>query len=89
MFVLLYTVLSPWWRTAVGRNIMAVMGSLALIGAWGSWVNFSHDPRATPAFWQIRFTLFTVLTLAIGWRVVMLVRVQSARRKKEHEDEVR
>lgn len=87
-FVLLYAVLSPWWRTEAGRNIMAVMGCLAVIGAWGSYVNLRDDPTSAPLFYPTRFFLFSVLTLAIGWRIVMLVRAQLARRKKER-DEVR
>lgn len=86
LFVLTYHVLSPWWRTEAGRNIMAVMASLAAIGAWGSYVNLLADPRSAPLFYPTRFFLFSGLTLAIGWRIVILVRAQLARRRRGRDE---
>lgn len=85
LFVLMYLVLSPWWKTETGRNIMAVMGSLASTLAYFTvavWMG--HTPFA---FYQARFFLFLVLALAIGWRVVLFVRAQLLNRSnKEKQD---
>ena len=36
-FALLYLLFAPWWKTVGGRNIMAVMGSVALAFAYFAW----------------------------------------------------
>lgn len=87
LFVALYAVLSPWWRTEAGRNIMAVMGSLAVIGLWGSYLLAAGGRGVW--FYPVRFFMFTGLALALAWRVVMFVRVQVIRRRKEDNREVR
>lgn len=74
IFCVLYLTLSPWWKTQTGRNIMALMGSLALSAGYFTWAIVRQG--VPPWFYPIRFFLFTSLFLAIGWRVVIFVRAQ-------------
>lgn len=88
-FVLLYMFLSPWWKTPAGRNIMAVMGSLAVSLVYFTWaVNAGGIP---PFFWPIRAMLFTGILLAIGHRIILFLRahVLARRARKENRHEPR
>lgn len=84
LFVALYFLLSPWWRTETGRNIMAVMGSLAVTAVYFS---LAIRQGGVPwGFFPIRFFLFTSLALAVGWRVVLFVRRQLLVRKSDRKE---
>jgi hypothetical protein len=79
VFVLLYATLSPWWRSATGRNIMAVMGSLALASVYFAFaVALGRAPFHLHA---ARFVLFGSLFLAITWRVIIFIREQLCARR--------
>lgn len=83
LFVLAYFLLSPWWKTETGRNIMAVMGSLALTAAYFS---LAISQGGVPwGFYPIRFLLFSSLLLAVGWRLVLFVRAQLLARSDKTE----
>jgi len=85
VFVMLYMVLSPWWRTAAGRNIMAVMGALGAGLVYFGWIVLRGGVPA--GFWPARALLFTAMFLAIGWRVVLFIREHVLARWKEQESE--
>lgn len=88
LFVVLYTVLSPWWKTATGRNIMFLMSMIAAITGYFAWA-INQDGELPHGFYPVRFGLFAGLATAIGWRVVIFVRAQVlARRSKEGTHEV-
>lgn len=91
LFVLLYMVFSPWWRTEAGRNIMAVMGALAVIGVYASVLQLTAN--RPPMYAETRFALFAFLAVSVGWRVVLFIRAQllSRCRKKGrvHSESVR
>lgn len=88
-FALLYLTIAPWWETATGRNVMAVMGSFAAAFAYFAWAIANNGiPRG---FYPVRALLFTGIALAIGWRIWMLIRVQLLHRHskpKEGNDEM-
>jgi hypothetical protein len=85
LFFVLYMLLSPWWKTPTGRNIMALMGALAASACYFAWV--IHQEGVPPRFYPIRFVLFTALFLAIAWRVVLFVRAQLLERFRPKGDE--
>lgn len=74
-----YGVLAPWWRSALGRNVMALMASCGLFVSLGViklvWPHtFDHMPWLRPAVWLVIGT--------IGWwRVVLLIHEQRRRGK--------
>lgn len=98
LFVLLYATISPWWRTQMGRNIMTLMTALAATGVYGIYANYlsrKANPEAYEAairaakavhyplgFWQIRFVLFAVLAIAVGWRIMIFVKYQILTRRE-------
>jgi len=91
-FAILYLVLSPWWKTPAGRNIMAVMGILAAMAIYFAWV--IHRGGVPTGFWPARAILFTAFAAAISWRVVIFVRAQvlarqNEKEKQDHETELR
>ncbi len=86
LFSLLYLALAPWWRTVTGRNIMTVMGSLAMALAYFAWV--IQQDGVPHYFWPMRAFLFSVLAASIAWRIVIFIRqhlVRSLRPEKEQE----
>lgn len=88
-FCILYCALAPWWRTATGRNIMTVMGSLAIALGYFSWaISIGGTP---PGFYPVRALLFTSIAAAIGWRIVMFVRqhlIRSLHKEERTENNV-
>ena len=72
MFSLLYLFLAPWWKTVSGRNIMTVMGSLAVALGYFGWVIYIGGVPSH--FWPIRALIFTAIAAAIGWRIVIFIR---------------
>lgn len=84
LFALLYLVFAPWWKTVAGRNIMAVMGSMALAFAYFSWaIALGHVP---PGFRPMRALLFMGIALAVSWRIVIFIRHQIIRSRKTGEE---
>jgi len=82
IFVLTYLVLAPWWRTSTGRNIMFVMGTLALAMVYFGIV--IHSGGISAGFYPVRASLFSMMFIGITWRVVLLFRAQlGARRSLE------
>lgn len=81
LFVMLYAIFSPWWLSETGRNIMAVMASLAIIGAYATTIRLmEHKP---PLYAETRFALFALLAASVGKRIILFVRAQLlARRDK-------
>lgn len=74
LFAILYMTFAPWWRTTTGRNIMAVMGSVALAFGYFTWA--IAKGRVPVGFYPMRAFIFTFIALAIGWRVVIFTRHQ-------------
>lgn len=84
VFTVLYLFLTPWWRTPTGRNIMAMMSTLAIIGAWGSYILLTDTERPF-AVYQIRFAMFSTLAIVIIWRIMIFIRVQLLTRRSDKE----
>lgn len=77
LFTVLYGFLAPWWETHTGRNIIAVMGSVAMAFSYFSWaIAVGGIP---PGFDATRAFLFMSIGLAIGWRTVIFIRVHLLR----------
>jgi hypothetical protein len=77
LFVLLYGFLAPWWETSTGRNVMAVMGSVALAFSYFSWaIAVGGIP---PGFDAVRALLFLGIAAAIGWRTVIFIKAHLLR----------
>jgi hypothetical protein len=81
LFSLLYFTFAPWRSTSAGRNIMAVMGSLAVALAYFGWVIASGG--VPDGFYPMRALLFTSITAAIGWRLVIFIRHHVIRSLRE------
>jgi len=87
LFFIVYGLLSPWWKTDFGRNIAAVMGSLALTTTYFAIVFLWG--RIPPGFYPTRFLLFLFLGLAVTWRLVIFLREQFHVRRPKIKEEQR
>lgn len=77
LFALMYLLTAPWWKTVTGRNIMAVMGSMAVAFAYFTWIIWlGHLP---PGFQPMRALLFMAIGGSIGWRTVIFIRTHLIR----------
>lgn len=72
LFSLLYLFSAPWWQTSAGRNIMSVMGSVAIAFSYFSWaIAVGGIP---PGFDGMRALLFILIALSVTWRTVIFIR---------------
>lgn len=89
LFVLMYGLLAPWWRTVTGRNIFSVMLVLAANAMYFGWIVFfvGHVPLG---FYPIRALLFTAMFVALshrlylGAKVQILIRLRQRAKRKAH-----
>jgi hypothetical protein len=71
LFVLIYLLVAPWYRTQAGRNIMGVMASLGILmsyfglAIWVGGVPF--------ALYPMRFFLFVALGYFVLRRLIILI----------------
>jgi hypothetical protein len=72
IFALLYGLLAPWWRTPAGRNIMAVMGAMALAFGYFTWAIAIGGPP--PAFLPMRALIFVAIAASVTWRTVIFIK---------------
>jgi hypothetical protein len=89
LFSLSYFSLAPWWKTVAGRNIMAVMGSMAVAFGYFTWaIWLGHVP---PGFEPMRALIFIAIGSSIAWRMVIFIRshlIRSLRAEKEQTNEL-
>lgn len=74
VFSFLYGVLAPWWHSALGRNVMALMASCGGFVSLGVIRVFS--PHAFDAAPWIRPTVWLIIGSIAWWRVVLLIHEQ-------------
>lgn len=75
-FVVLYHVLAPWWRSEIGRNLMTLAASMALVLTLSIVRMIGGASLDTPWFQVVRLAVFAGVPVALGWRTVILIRVQ-------------
>ncbi len=73
-FVVLYGALAPWWKTAIGRHMMAFMGVLAGILLYGTIVPLL-GLSPVERLWS-RVVAFILFGGVVWWRVGLLLAVQ-------------
>lgn len=85
LFFIQYTILAPWWKTPVGRSIVALDFCLFIV------LGFSAATLVNPfwSFWQT-ITFKWIVTLAIcgvpliaGYRMLVW---EKMRRRRQHHD---
>lgn len=90
LFVILYVWLARWWKTTGGRHLFAFMLSATLLIDHSILVRIIGE---YPGIHYTRMILYNVLALVSGWRVILLIEAQLARRKnresiRQSDDEV-
>lgn len=72
-FVVTYHVLARWWESAVGRNVMLLMGSLAAV--FDLWLLNRLLDRPEWMLWVFG-VLLAIIGSAVWWRLYLLVKAQ-------------
>lgn len=81
-FVVVYWVTAPWWRSEMGINIFALMAVIAAVldlSVIRVWVPIPPD---TPWFALLRLVVFALVPIVLGWRLLLLLRVQIRHRRR-------
>lgn len=76
LFVILYHVASPWWRSEAGRNLMSMMFVIAAVLSLSTVRIVAGAGADTGWFVWLRTLVFAAVPVVIGWRLWMLWRVQ-------------
>lgn len=74
LFVLLYHLSAPWWRSEAGRNLMSMMAVIAAVLSLSAG-RIIADASEDWFVW-LRTAVFAATPVVIGWRTWMLWRVQ-------------
>lgn len=86
-FVLAYAILAPWWRSEIGRNVMAWSGSAAMLLFLAVLQQIFG-----PAYWGRDLLValgFAGFIAAAVWRLVMLLKAQRSNHTEVHKPEGR
>lgn len=81
-FVAVYQITSAWWKSDVGRNMMAFVFSEVIILGLSVQVWLFGDFPGRQIFGIVAFALFTV---ASWWRAAVLIRTIFKRRKADRD----
>lgn len=81
-FITLYQITSRWWRSDVGRNMMAFVVSETVLLSSAVMVWLFGDFAGRQVFGVVAFAMFTA---ASWWRTVALVRALLKRRRADQE----
>lgn len=86
LFALAYGLITPWYRSAMGRSLFGMLASLATGVAYFGWAIF-HSPLPI-GFFPMRAVIFIALAASMGASVILLARAQikgHPKRKARHE----
>lgn len=86
VFMATYHLLAPWYRSEVGRNIMAFMGCNQMLLALGVLQMLVGGMAPAPWSWfnVLRAAAFAGLGVVVWWRWSLLIRAQRDGRAQEH-----
>lgn len=79
-FCILYQILAPWWRSELGRNVMVYGLVVAAVLSLTTVRLLAGAAVETPWFSVLRLIVFSGVPVAIGWRIVILLRIQRDKR---------
>jgi hypothetical protein len=83
-FIVLYALLAPWRKSALGRNVVALHSALALTLLPAVVHHLFGATVAEDRFFAwFAVTAFALVPCVIVWRAVILIRLQLGRRNKE------
>jgi hypothetical protein len=79
-FVVVYLSVAQWWRSEMGRHLIAFNAVIAAV-LWLSVVRV-FVPGSADLVWfnWLRLVVFAGVPVVLGWRLWMLIKVQMLRR---------
>lgn len=86
-FCVLYHLRQPWWTTHVGQHIMTYSGVVAAVLDLSAVRILAGAGLDVEWFRALRLIVFTGVPIAVGWRILILMRVPRGRpaRRKSRE----
>lgn len=80
-FVTAYAVFAPWWRSLVGRHVMAVTAAMGWLGVYTVLITVWPGGIVAVALRVSRSVVILALAGLLVQRTVMMIRTQLANRK--------
>lgn len=84
IFVAMYGLAAPWYRSSMGRALFAVLFSLA--GGITYFVWSVHHVPLPAGFFPMRALIFTIMAFSIGSSVILFARAQMTGHPKRKRD---
>lgn len=78
-FAVVYHLLAPWWRSDVGRNLMAFAGAVGLLCLYTVLVTVWPEGCVGAALRSCRVAVLMAIAALMAQRTRMVVRAQRAR----------
>lgn len=79
LFIIIYTVLSPWWRASVSRAICGLMASIIMIVLPRPFAVLLDIPIHTAAYTEMEVFFKIPVVLSVTWCVGVLIDLQRKR----------
>lgn len=80
-FVTAYAVFAPWWRSLIGRHVMAVTAAMGWLGVYTVLITVWPDGAVAAALRVSRSVVILGLAGLLIQRTVLMIRTQLANRK--------
>ncbi|WP_329131758.1 hypothetical protein OG552_11090 [Streptomyces sp. NBC_01476] len=80
-FVVAYAVTAPWWRSLVGRHVMAVTAAMGWLGMYTVLITVWPGGAVAAVLRVSRAVVILALAGLLVQRTVMVVRTQLGKRK--------
>lgn len=76
VFAVTYHVKAPWWRSQIGRNVMALAATLAALFLYTVLITLWPEGCAATVLRSLRTTVAVAIVLLMGQRTRLLIRAQ-------------
>ncbi|MEU3507970.1 hypothetical protein ABZ733_08560 [Streptomyces longwoodensis] len=75
-FVVIYHLLATWWRTEIGRNVMALVAAVGALLLYTVVVSLWPDGCVAMVLRWVRSCIVLAIAAVVAQRIHVLVRVQ-------------
>lgn len=81
-FCVLYHLRQPWWQSHIGQHVMTYSAVVAAVLTLSAARIIAGAGLDAAWFRSLRLLVFLGVPIAIGWRIVILMRVPRGRPKR-------
>jgi hypothetical protein len=82
-YAITYHFTARWWETEFGRSLMSL--KIALAGVTGLAIPRIFFGSNQDWYAILRLVVFVAVPLSLAWRLTVLIKIQRASRKEDHQ----